>query len=96
MQAGLPLPTYTDPTLAPGTTTAKTVHVTEIRNALNGVPTAPATYGSAAPDSTMHAGAMTLTGTTANAGGIQPHENRQSYLATNYCISLFGVFPPMA
>jgi microcystin-dependent protein len=27
------------------------------------------------------------------AGGSQPHENRQPYLAVNYCIALEGVFP---
>ncbi len=27
------------------------------------------------------------------AGGSQPHENRQPFLAVNFCISLFGVFP---
>ncbi|KUM23976.1 microcystin-dependent protein [Mesorhizobium loti] len=27
------------------------------------------------------------------AGGGQPHENRQPYLALNFCISLAGVFP---
>lgn len=26
-------------------------------------------------------------------GGGQPHENMQPYLALNFCISLFGVFP---
>lgn len=26
-------------------------------------------------------------------GGSQPHENRQPYLAVNFCISLGGVFP---
>lgn len=26
-------------------------------------------------------------------GGSQPHENRQPYLATNFCIALQGVFP---
>ncbi len=26
-------------------------------------------------------------------GGSQPHENMQPYLALNFCISLFGVFP---
>ena len=26
-------------------------------------------------------------------GGSQPHENRQPYLAINYCIALYGVFP---
>lgn len=27
------------------------------------------------------------------AGGSQPHENRQPYLALNFCIALQGVFP---
>ena len=27
------------------------------------------------------------------SGGGQPHENRQPYLATNFCIALQGVFP---
>ena len=26
-------------------------------------------------------------------GGGQPHENRQPFLATNFIISLFGIFP---
>jgi microcystin-dependent protein len=28
-----------------------------------------------------------------NSGGSQPHENRQPYLALNYCIALEGIFP---
>lgn len=28
-----------------------------------------------------------------NAGGSQPHENRQPYLCLNFCIALVGVFP---
>ena len=28
-----------------------------------------------------------------SAGGSQPHENRQPYLAVNFCIALQGVFP---
>jgi microcystin-dependent protein len=28
------------------------------------------------------------------AGGGQPHENRQPFLATRFIISLFGIFPP--
>lgn len=27
------------------------------------------------------------------AGGSQPHENRMPYLALNWCIALFGIFP---
>lgn len=30
----------------------------------------------------------------AAAGGSQPHNNRQPYLALNFCIALQGVFPP--
>ena len=29
-----------------------------------------------------------------STGGSLPHENRQPYLAINYIISLYGVFPP--
>jgi len=32
-------------------------------------------------------------GTVSNAGGSQPHENRQPYLVLNWCIALQGVFP---
>ena len=39
------------------------------------------------PDSTMAAAAI------GQAGGSQPHENMQPYLAINYIIALFGVFP---
>jgi microcystin-dependent protein len=28
-----------------------------------------------------------------NSGGGQPHENRQPYLALNFCIALQGIFP---
>jgi len=31
--------------------------------------------------------------TSTSAGGNQPHENRQPYLAMHYIISLFGIFP---
>ena len=32
-------------------------------------------------------------GTITNVGGSQPHENRQPYLALNFCIALQGIFP---
>lgn len=32
--------------------------------------------------------------TVAPAGGDQPHNNRQPYLALNFCIALQGVYPP--
>ncbi|WP_151089230.1 phage tail protein [Hymenobacter baengnokdamensis] len=34
-----------------------------------------------------------ITGTTANAGGNQPHENRSPALGLNYVIALNGVYP---
>lgn len=32
-------------------------------------------------------------GSISNAGGGQPHENRQPYLTVNFCIALAGIFP---
>lgn len=32
-------------------------------------------------------------GVIASAGGSQPHENRQPYLALNFCIAMEGIFP---
>ena len=31
--------------------------------------------------------------TVSNAGGSQPHENRQPYIGLNFCIALQGLFP---
>ena len=55
-----------------------------------------ALFSNAPPNNTMRAGNIVFTGTptAASAGGGQPHENRQPYLALNYCIALQGVFPP--
>lgn len=44
-------------------------------------------YSSAAPDTSMNAGIIGLT------GGNQPHNNLQPYLVMNYCIALVGTFP---
>ena len=32
-------------------------------------------------------------GMLGDAGGSQPHDNIQPYLAVNFCIALFGIFP---
>ena len=55
-----------------------------------------ATYSSAAPDSTMAAGSVALSGTgsATAAGGSAPHTNLQPHLTINYCIALQGIFPP--
>jgi microcystin-dependent protein len=44
-------------------------------------------YGTAAPTVAMGANALSL------AGGSQPHNNLQPFVAINYCIALQGVFP---
>lgn len=45
-------------------------------------------YSSSIPGSTAFAD-----GAIATAGGSQSHENMQPYLALNFCISLYGIFP---
>lgn len=45
-------------------------------------------YGSGAPSAAMGANAL------APAGGNQPHNNLQPFIAINYCIALQGIFPP--
>ena len=44
-------------------------------------------YSSASADTPMNPASIS------NAGGSQPHDNRSPYLALNYIISLFGIFP---
>ena len=48
-----------------------------------------------APDATLAAGAITLTGraTAAVAGGSQPVGNAPPFLVMNYCIALEGIYP---
>jgi microcystin-dependent protein len=55
--------------------------------------TAPFAGGTLA--ASMAPAAVALTGAPAlmAAGGSQPHNNMQPYLALNYCIALSGVFP---
>lgn len=50
-------------------------------------------YSSATPDATMNANPVAISGNTAPAGGSQPHDNVQPFLALNFCISLYGIFP---
>jgi microcystin-dependent protein len=52
-----------------------------------GSSTAMRLYGSAAPDMAMAAGAIGA------AGGGQPHENMPPFVAVNFIIALYGVFP---
>jgi microcystin-dependent protein len=52
-----------------------------------GSSTAMRLYGSGAPNMAMDPNAL------AQAGGGQPHENMPPFVALNYIISLFGIFP---
>jgi microcystin-dependent protein len=47
----------------------------------------PRSWGEGGVTGTMAPNAATTT------GGSQPHENRQPYLALNFCIALQGIFP---
>jgi microcystin-dependent protein len=53
-------------------------------------PTLQAVYGAFTDPAPLDASAI------APAGGSQPHENRQPYLALNFIIALQGTFPPRA
>lgn len=44
-------------------------------------------YGSGAPNTALNPASTT------NAGGSQPHENRQPYTVLNFIIALQGIFP---
>jgi microcystin-dependent protein len=44
-------------------------------------------YVNGAPDGDMNAAAITA------AGGSQPHDNRQPYLAISFIIALYGIYP---
>jgi microcystin-dependent protein len=63
-----------------GTTSVPTGSVWASQSRLN-------VYSSANPDTPMNSGSVST------VGGNQPHDNRSPYLALNYVISLFGVFP---
>jgi microcystin-dependent protein len=44
-------------------------------------------YATGSPNATMNAAAIS------SAGGSQAHENRQPYLALNFCIATVGIYP---
>jgi microcystin-dependent protein len=61
-------------------------------------PTSGGWLGQTSAGATMFAPANTADSTMAQgflaiAGGSQPHQNEQPYLAMNYCIALYGIFP---
>lgn len=48
---------------------------------------------SANPSNATMGPALNISGNSDPSGGNQPHENRMPYLAVNYIISLYGIFP---
>lgn len=48
-------------------------------------------YSTGSPNASL--GGSTISGTTAQTGGNQAHENRQPLMALNYCIAISGIFP---
>ena len=53
-------------------------------------------YSNATPTQHLAPGTVTGSISVASAGGGQPHENRQPFLALNYIIALEGIFPTRA
>jgi len=61
-------------------------------------PTGSTFIGPSAPDQVYNTAPPQLDAPLSNltigfTGGSQPHDNMQPYLALNFCISLFGIFP---
>jgi microcystin-dependent protein len=60
-------------------------------------PTGTAFIGPSTPDQTYNTSptidAPFSSLAIGSTGGSQPHDNMQPYLALNFCISLFGIFP---
>ena len=56
-------------------------------NNILGVQKSPPFYGRASNLTPLHPSSLL------NAGGSQPHENRQPYLTLTFCIALQGIFP---
>ncbi|MCB2067107.1 MAG: phage tail protein [Erythrobacter sp.] len=82
----------------PSHTHAATVHVANINGNTRAATNANfatatgLTYDSAGTNGTadvMNAGTVV----NGNTGGNQAHENRMPYVALNWCIALFGIFP---
>ncbi len=46
-------------------------------------------YDTAAPNTPLHTGTVKVN----PAGGSQAHENRQPFIALNYCIAVVGIYP---
>jgi len=72
---------------------------TLVADASNGVQSGPggaypARDPSGSPAYGTNPSAVMNANTIAAVGGSQPHNNMQPYLSLNYCICLYGIFPP--
>ena len=69
-------------------------------NATSANPGSTLVLGSASANMKIYAAPGTATalgaGSIGSSGGGLPHENRQPFLAINYIIALFGVYPPQS
>jgi microcystin-dependent protein len=74
-------------TSAGGHTPANTKLLAQANAPVSGKDTSVSLYGSGSPSKTFAAQSIT------QAGGSQPHENRQPFLVLNFCIALQGIFP---
>jgi microcystin-dependent protein len=77
------MPAHTHAMLASSTTASSTHGAAEVL----GSSTTMNLYGTGAPNMAMDANAI------APQGGGQPHQNMPPYVALNYIVSFFGVFP---
>jgi microcystin-dependent protein len=86
LSVNLPAVTTGGTTNQPSSSVTLAAPIDSTRNPLN-------IYSNAAP--TQSLGQPTVTGSISvgSAGGGQPHENRQPFLAINYIIALQGIFP---
>jgi microcystin-dependent protein len=86
LSVNLPAVTTGGTTNQPSSSVTLAAPTDSTRNPLN-------IYSNAAP--TQSLGQPTVTGSISvgSAGGGQPHENRQPFLAINYIIALQGIFP---
>jgi microcystin-dependent protein len=86
--------TLTTPTMPQHTHSALTATTGQVSGAAGAIladaqtaQVGPRTYSTLAGNANMNANTISI------QGGSQPHDNMQPYLAINYIISLFGVFP---
>jgi microcystin-dependent protein len=87
LSVNLPAVTTGGTTNQPSSSVTLAAPTDSTRNPLN-------IYSNAAPTQSLAQPTVTGSISVGSAGGGQPHENRQPFLAINYIIALQGIFPP--